>query len=173
VNSIHLLPPIPLLQNSLPREAHLHNQSQVVEPKMAPTLAPKHELLYDMIFSGEYLYRRIAEAAGCNRSTIRRISSNVQMFRSVNALHNKGGRPRNITPVMLEVLWEQGRIWGLAPVAHLCVSHWVVSFFKSAALAPGYTNPARVNLPPPPTLNSYSEPSLIHTAAALLNLNRS
>jgi transposase len=74
---------------------------------MALTLAPsKHELIYDMIHSGELSINEMARAAGCNKSTISRISSNIRMFGSVKAPLNKGGRPRNITPVMLEALCD-------------------------------------------------------------------
>jgi predicted transcriptional regulator len=74
---------------------------------MAPNLAPsKHELIYDMIHSGELSMNEMAQAAGCNKSTISRISSNIRMFGSVKAPPIKGGRPRNITPVMLEALCD-------------------------------------------------------------------
>jgi transposase len=71
---------------------------------MALNLAPsKHEFIYDMIRSGEL---SISEMAGCNKNTILRISSNIQMFCSVKALSNKGGRPRSITPIILEALCD-------------------------------------------------------------------
>ncbi|KAJ5434405.1 hypothetical protein N7491_005000 [Penicillium cf. griseofulvum] len=74
---------------------------------MAPNLAPsEHELIYDMIHSGELSITKIAQAAGCNKSTISRISSNTKMFGSVKAPPNKGGRPRSITPVILEALCD-------------------------------------------------------------------
>ena len=72
---------------------------------MAPNLAPsKHKLIYDMIHSGELSISQKAQAAGCNRSTILRISSNIRMFGSVKAPPKRGGRPRSVTPVMLEAL---------------------------------------------------------------------
>jgi transposase len=74
---------------------------------MAPNLAPsKHEFIHDMIRSGELSISEMAEAAGCNKSTILRISSNIRMFGSVKAPPNKGGRPRSITPDMLEALCD-------------------------------------------------------------------
>lgn len=74
---------------------------------MAPNLAPsKHELIYDMIHSGELSISQMAQAAGCNRSTILRISSNIRIFGSVKAPPNKGGQPRSITPIMLEALCD-------------------------------------------------------------------
>ena len=74
---------------------------------MAPNLAPsKRELIYDMIHSGEISVTEMAQAAGCHGSTILRISSNIRMFGTVKAPPNKGGRPRSITPVMLEALCD-------------------------------------------------------------------
>ncbi|KAJ6174777.1 hypothetical protein N7485_004582 [Penicillium canescens] len=52
---------------------------------MAPNLAPsKHELISDMIHSGEL----------------------IRIFGSVKAPPNKGGRPQSVTPVMLEALYD-------------------------------------------------------------------
>lgn len=48
----------------------------------------------------------MAQAAGCNRSTTLRISSNIRMFGSVEAPPNKSGRPRSMTPVMLQALYD-------------------------------------------------------------------
>jgi DNA-binding Xre family transcriptional regulator len=59
-----------------------------------------------MIHSGELSINEMSQAAGCNQSTISRISSNIRMFGSVKAPPIKGGRPRNITPVMLEALCD-------------------------------------------------------------------
>ncbi|KAL2700391.1 hypothetical protein AAEP93_008914 [Penicillium crustosum] len=74
---------------------------------MAPNLAAsKHELIYDMIHSGELSVSQMAKAAGCHRSTILRISSNIKDFGSVKAPPNKGGRPRSISPVMLTALCD-------------------------------------------------------------------
>ncbi|CAG8418802.1 unnamed protein product [Penicillium salamii] len=74
---------------------------------MAPNLAPsKHELIYDMIHSGERSITKMALAAGCNKSTIWRISSNIRMFGTVKAPPIKGGRPRSITPLILEALCD-------------------------------------------------------------------
>lgn len=74
---------------------------------MAPNLAPsKLELISDMIHSRELSVSQMARAAGCNRRTILRISSNIKIFGSAKAPPNKGGRPRSVTPVMLEALCE-------------------------------------------------------------------
>ena len=59
-----------------------------------------------MIHSGELSITEMANAAGCNKSTISRISSNIRTFGSVKAPPIKGGGPRSITPVMLEALCD-------------------------------------------------------------------
>ncbi|KAJ6114128.1 hypothetical protein N7512_007573 [Penicillium capsulatum] len=65
---------------------------------MAPNLAPsKHEFIYDMTCRGELSISKMAEGARRNRSTILRISSNIRMV---------GGRPRSITPFILEALCD-------------------------------------------------------------------
>jgi len=110
----HLYAPHP---NQLSSVGILDNQSRVVQPKIAPNLAPsKHELIYDMIHSGELSITEMAQAAGCNNSTFSRISSNIRMFGSVKAPLIRGGRPHSITPVMLEALcdhliWKPAYIW--------------------------------------------------------------
>lgn len=48
----------------------------------------------------------MAKAAGCNKRTFLRISSNIRTFGSVKAPPNKGGRPRSISPIMLEALYD-------------------------------------------------------------------
>lgn len=80
---------------------------------MAPNLAPsKLEIIHDMISSGELSITEMAQAANCNKSTISRILSNIRMFDSVKTPLIRGGRPRSITPVMLEALCD-----------HLIVKH--------------------------------------------------
>jgi hypothetical protein len=74
---------------------------------MAPSLAsPEHKLIYDMIYSGEPSIVEMARVAGCNKSTISRIFSNIRVFSSVKAPLIKGGRPYSITPVMLKALCD-------------------------------------------------------------------
>jgi hypothetical protein len=48
----------------------------------------------------------MAKAAGCNKRTIPRISSNIRIFSSVKAPPNKGGRPRSISLFILEALYN-------------------------------------------------------------------
>lgn len=74
---------------------------------MAPNLAAsKHELIRDMIRCGELSASQMAKAAGYSKRTILRITSNIRLFDSVKAPHNKGGRPRSITPTILEALCD-------------------------------------------------------------------
>lgn len=98
---------MPLLRWSFPREALFHNQSRVVQLTMTPNLAPsKHELIYDITYSGELSITEMAQAAGYNKSTISRISSNIRIFSSVKAPPIIDGRPCNITLVILEALCD-------------------------------------------------------------------
>lgn len=72
---------------------------------MAPNLAKSTlEFIHNMISSGELTTSQIAEAAGCSRRAIIRIRSNLRLFGSVKAPSIKAGRPRSITPIMLEAL---------------------------------------------------------------------
>jgi hypothetical protein len=83
------------------------NHPWLATTRMALNLAPsKHKFIYDMIRSGELSILELAEAAGYNKSTILRISSNIRMFSSIKALANKCGRLRSITPIILEALYN-------------------------------------------------------------------
>jgi hypothetical protein len=48
----------------------------------------------------------MAEAAGCNKRAIIRIRSKLRLFGSIKAPPIKAGRPRSITPIMLEAFLE-------------------------------------------------------------------
>lgn len=74
---------------------------------MAPNLAKSTlQLIQDMICSGELTTSEMAEAAGCSKRAIIRIRSNLRLFGSVKVPLVKAGRPRNITPLMLEALCD-------------------------------------------------------------------
>lgn len=74
---------------------------------MAPNLAKSTlEFIHDMISSGELTTSQIAEAAGCSKRAITRIRSNLRLFGSIRAPSIKAGRPRSITPNMLEALCD-------------------------------------------------------------------
>jgi len=59
-----------------------------------------------MIVSNELTASQMAKAAGCHKRTIKRHRSNVRLFGSVTAPPNKGGRPRSLTPLMVQVLCD-------------------------------------------------------------------
>lgn len=48
----------------------------------------------------------MAQAAGCSKRAILRIRSNLRLFGTIKAPPIKAGRPRSITPVMLEALCD-------------------------------------------------------------------
>jgi hypothetical protein len=74
---------------------------------MAPNLARSTlDLIHDMLVSGELTTSQMAEAAGCSKRAIIRLRSNLQLFGSIKAPRIKGGRPRKVTPVMLEALCD-------------------------------------------------------------------
>jgi transposase len=75
--------------------------------EMAPNLAASTlTLIHDMIVSNELTVPQMAEAAGCNERTIRRLRSNMRLFGSLKAPPNRRGRPRNLTPVMIQALCD-------------------------------------------------------------------
>jgi transposase len=61
-------------------------------------------MIRDMISSKSLTTSQMAEAAGCSKSSIITISANHRMFGDIRAPLIPGGRPRVITPVMLEAL---------------------------------------------------------------------
>jgi transposase len=74
---------------------------------MAPNLARSTlEFIHDMISSGELTNSQMAQAAGCSKRAILRIRSNLRLFGTIKAPPIKAGRPRSITPVMLEALCD-------------------------------------------------------------------
>jgi hypothetical protein len=74
---------------------------------MAPRLAPSQlVMIRDMIDSRSLATSEMAEAAGCSKRSIITISNNLRMFGDVRAPLIPGGRPRMITPFMLEALCE-------------------------------------------------------------------
>jgi transposase len=74
---------------------------------MAPRLAPSQlVMIRDMISSRSLTTSQMAEAAGCSKSSIITIRANLRMFGDVRAPLIPGGRPRVITPVVLEALFD-------------------------------------------------------------------
>jgi transposase len=75
---------------------------------MAPILAEsQHVMIRDMILSNSLTSVDIAAAAGCSDRSIRTIRANMQCFGSTKAPFNGAGRPRRITPAMLDALREK------------------------------------------------------------------
>jgi transposase len=74
---------------------------------MAPSLAASTlALIHDIIVSNELTVPQMAEAAGCNECTIRRLRSNMRQFGNVKAPPNKKGRPRGLTPAIIQALCD-------------------------------------------------------------------
>jgi transposase len=74
---------------------------------MAPNLAPsRHDLIHDMIVDEKLKTRQMADVAKCSERSIKAIRSNLHYFGTTKAPPNGGGRPRSITPHMLEALCE-------------------------------------------------------------------
>lgn len=74
---------------------------------MAPNLAPsQHDLIHDMILDKKFKTYEMANVARCSQRSIKAIRSNLHYLGTTKAPPNGGGRPRSITPPMLEVLCE-------------------------------------------------------------------
>lgn len=74
---------------------------------MAPNLAAsQRDMIRDMINTEKLTAAQIADAASCCVGAIKYIRSNLRCFGTVRAPYNGGGRPRSITPPMLEPLRE-------------------------------------------------------------------
>lgn len=75
--------------------------------KMAPRLAlSKIEFISDMLRSNELTISQIACAAECSKRSIYSIRSNLNLFRNARAPPIRVGRPRILTPAMLEALCD-------------------------------------------------------------------
>src|ERR1700712_2259580 len=93
---------------------------------MAPNLKPaKRILIRDMIKDGGFTNEEIAEAASCTDRTVKAIDRNLRLFGSTTAPRNRGGRPRSITPVMLDSLLEH-----LGPEPDLYLEEMVEYFWR-------------------------------------------
>ena len=74
---------------------------------MAPNLAAsQRDMIRDMIVTKKLTAAQIADAASCSVGAVKYIRSNLRCFGTVRAPYNGGGRPRSITPPMLEALRE-------------------------------------------------------------------
>jgi transposase len=73
---------------------------------MAPNLAEsQHAQIRDMLLSNRPP-AEIADAVGCSERSVFAIKSNLRSFGSTKAPSNGIGRPRSITPPMLDALCE-------------------------------------------------------------------
>ena len=63
-------------------------------------------LIRDMICRKWFTTAQIADAAECSERSIRNIRTNLRLFGSEGPPLNRGGRPRSITPSMLEALCD-------------------------------------------------------------------
>jgi transposase len=73
---------------------------------MAPVLAEsQHMQIHDMILD-ERPTAEIANVVGCSQRSVFGIKSNIRCFGSTRAPTNGAGRPRTITPPMLDALCE-------------------------------------------------------------------
>jgi hypothetical protein len=81
-----------------------------------------------LIFDKKLKTNEMADIADCSERSINAIRSNLHYYGNTKAPPNGGGRPRSITPLMLEALWSftweawyvpgrdgsvlMGQIWG-------------------------------------------------------------
>ena len=94
------------LSSLLQHHRHLLLQNHCLR-RMAPNLAAsQRRMVHDMILSNDLTAAQMAEAAGCSVRAVKYIRSNLRAFGSVEAPWNGGGRPRSVTPTMLEALRE-------------------------------------------------------------------
>ncbi|CAK41749.1 uncharacterized protein An13g03530 [Aspergillus niger] len=69
--------------------------------------APQLEQIQHMIENGSSTRAEIAFAAGCSKQAVTYIRQNLGAFGNVRAPRNSVGRPRSITPAMLEAVLER------------------------------------------------------------------
>jgi transposase len=74
---------------------------------MAPNLArSEHALIGDMIKTKLFKANEIAKVVGCSRRSICAITKNLRCFGSTKAPSEGAGRPRSVTPPMVDALRE-------------------------------------------------------------------
>lgn len=74
---------------------------------MAPNLAPsQHDQIRDMIVGQSLTNPQMADVAGSSIRTIKSIRANLRCFGNTKAPRNGCGRPRSLTPPMLDALCE-------------------------------------------------------------------
>ena len=89
------------------RSRHIKSNRRDYSCRMALNLAAsQHDHIRDMILSKSLKTTQMADAAGCSIRSIKAIRSNLYYFDITKATSNGVGRPRYITPPMLEALRE-------------------------------------------------------------------
>ncbi len=74
---------------------------------MAPNLArSQHDLIRDMILDKKLKTNQMADVAECSARSVKGIRSNLRHFGTTRAPPNGGGRPRSITPLMIDALCD-------------------------------------------------------------------
>jgi len=74
---------------------------------MAPNLASsQHGLIQDMIIDKKLKTRQMANVVECSERSIKAIRSNIHYYRTTKTPPNGSGRPRSITPLILEALCD-------------------------------------------------------------------
>jgi transposase len=74
---------------------------------MAPHLADsQHAMIQDMVTSKLFKDEEIAKTVGCSPRGVQRIKQNLYFYGKTKAPSNGVGRPRRVTPPMLEALCE-------------------------------------------------------------------
>jgi hypothetical protein len=82
-----------------------HHDQYLVVPSLAMCRFCRHRhLIQDMIFDKKLKTNEMADIADCSERSINAIRSNLHYYGNTKAPPNGGGRPRSITPLMLEAL---------------------------------------------------------------------
>jgi hypothetical protein len=83
------------------------SRSKVISlPRMAPNLAESLHAQIRYIILSNRPAAEIADVVGCSERSAFAIKSNLRCFSSTKAPSNGVGRPRSITPLMLDALCE-------------------------------------------------------------------
>jgi hypothetical protein len=100
-----------LCERILPEDLPVDHVGQasltLIATDMAPNLPTSTlELTHDMLMSNELTTSEMADVVNCHPSTIRRHRDNLRVFGRVMPHHNKKGRPRRLTPLMIKALYD-------------------------------------------------------------------
>jgi hypothetical protein len=93
----------------IPARSYNHDSTLrgLVDIDMAPNLAAsQHDCIRDMILDETLTTAQMATDAGCSERSIKAIKSDLRHFSSTRAPPNGVGRPRSITPPMLDAVCD-------------------------------------------------------------------